>query len=85
MSHPPLPKPDYVLVSGPHFYKDVAKTTWYWNEASTHARADTVLAAARDCRTCRWHNSDDKYWCDMDCTDANRYEPLPPVRLWRKK
>ena len=84
MSHPPLPEATSETIYAPGA-PGVFERTGAYTADQMHAYADTVLAAARDCRTCRWHNSDDKYWCDMDCTDANRYEPLPPVRLWRKK
>ena len=50
-----------------------------------------------DCRTCFWseHSKKDGVVCVrtaavlrctdavLRCTDADKYEPLPPVRLWR--
>lgn len=48
--------------------------------------AAAVTAAARDCRTCR--NTITQYGvtrCNSTvvCTNADRYKPLPPVRLWK--
>ena len=48
--------------------------------------AAAVSAAARDCRTCR--NTITQYGvtrCNSTvvCTNADRYKPLPPVRLWK--
>lgn len=70
----PLPEPDWVL--------EVRQ--WLRDRNSAHAAAE--LAAARDCRTCKhldWvtHNA-----CALmhPCTDADRYEALPVVRLWRE-
>ena len=50
------------------------------------AHAAAVSAAARDCRTCR--NTITQYGvtrCNSTvvCTDADRYQPMPPVRLWK--
>ncbi len=42
--------------------------------------AAAELAAARDCHTCA-HYVGGKCW--VVCTDADRYEALPVVRLWR--
>lgn len=47
-----------------------------------------VLEDARpepDCRTCQ--HMRDETACAMSlwgCTNGDRYEPLPPVRIWRK-
>ena len=39
---------------------------------------------AVDCRTCGRHNACvNTYDEDQDCFKADRYQPLPPVKLWR--
>ena len=47
-----------------------------------------VLEDARpelDCRTCRnFYVPHETCIEDASCTNGDRYEPLPPVRLWRK-
>ena len=45
------------------------------------AHAAAEVAAARDCHTCA-HYVGGKCWADV-CTDADRYEALPVVKLWR--
>lgn len=41
-----------------------------------------IIRPESDCRTCKGYNMSHKEWCDV-CTNADRYQPLPPVRLWR--
>ena len=53
----------------------------YWAEEKMHAYAAAEVLAARDCHTCA-HYVGGKCWADA-CTDADRYEALPAVRLWR--
>lgn len=53
-----------------------------------HAHAAAAVTAARDCRTCVnfdfWPGScKNAVFEKLRCTNADRYEPLPPVRLWR--
>lgn len=39
----------------------------------------------RDCRTCSHHRLLGGPFCLANiCTNADRYDPLPPVRLWIK-
>ena len=74
----PLPKVDY-------------DAGWHrqYTADQMHAHAAAVTAAARDCRTCK--HAKISAWVDSTrctvsfdpCTNADRYEPLPPVRLWR--
>ena len=53
------------------------------------ARVAELLAESRDCRTCGHHylNAYENPACEeyVMCTNADRYDPLPPVRLWRTK
>lgn len=49
------------------------------DEGAAHAAAEVL--AARDCHTCA-HYVGGKCWADV-CTDADRYEAMPVVRLWR--
>lgn len=50
------------------------------------AREFTALAAARDCRTCTAFDTSRQrcIFVAPRCTNANLYEALPPVRLWKK-
>ena len=39
-----------------------------------------------DCRTCRnFYIPHETCIEDASCTNGDRYEPLPPVRLWRPR
>jgi hypothetical protein len=45
----------------------------------------TITRPEPDCRTCQ--HMRDETACAMSlwgCTNGDRYEPLPPVRIWRK-
>ena len=50
-------------------------------------RSAKVILPKPDCRTCAHHylNIYENNACEeyAMCTNADRYEPLPPVRLWR--
>ena len=35
-----------------------------------------------DCRTCSHYAANAQLACGI-CTNADRYDPLPPVRLWK--
>lgn len=62
-----------------------------WDDGLKHIQhAAAELAAARDCRTCvnyrRFSASCwtlDRHHHAEPCTNADRYEALPAVRLWR--
>ena len=53
-----------------------------WENSLAFARE--VLVASVDCRTCNAYGrkTETCYAGDI-CTNADRYQPLPPVRLWR--
>ena len=47
-----------------------------------------LLAESRDCRTCKhlFELPHGAVYCSIfGCTNADRYDPLPVVRLWRTK
>ena len=51
-------------------------------------RKTDVQPALPDCRTCRWFAMLGGPSCDirnagMTCTNADKHEATPPVRLWR--
>lgn len=47
-------------------------------------RSAKVVHPEPDCRTCRnLYVPHQTCIEDVPCTNADRYEPLPPVRLWR--
>ena len=90
----PLPEPygrvTVHAVTGQHFfyrdpeppYMDTAKECIVvYSSDAVHAHAAAEVAAARDCHTCA-HYVGGKCWADV-CTDADRYEALPVVKLWR--
>ena len=47
------------------------------------ARIAALLAESRDCRTCSHAGTTNVRPVCGICTNADRYDPLPPVRLWR--
>ena len=42
-----------------------------------------ITSPEPDCRTCSHYRVLHASCHYQPCTDADRYEPLPPVRLWR--
>ena len=49
-------------------------------------RITALLAESRDCRTCSHYRYSGRVDCCADiCTNADRYDPLPVVRLWKKE
>lgn len=52
------------------------------------AHAAAEVSAARDCRTCANLTSvktcRHRRFGEEQCIDADKYEALPPVRLWRE-
>lgn len=74
-------------------YMDTAKECIVvYSSDAVHAHAAAEVAAARDCRTCWHHRVEDRHiqtmghvlCVDQLCANADRYEALPPVRLWRE-
>ena len=48
-------------------------------------RSAKIVHPEPDCRTCKRYRLLGGPWCDIhgQCTNANRYQALPPVKLWR--
>lgn len=52
-------------------------------------RSAKIVAPLPDCRTCCAFMSNGSYHSCLrghasECVNASEYQPLPPVRLWRK-
>jgi hypothetical protein len=45
-------------------------------------QAYTYRGPMPDCRTCSHYAANAQLACGI-CTNADRYDPLPPVRLWK--
>lgn len=90
----PLPEPVAHVHSDGDFCQDRLYRTEQWpvyfftaDQLRAHAAAE--VSAARDCRTCANLTSvktcRHRRFGEEQCIDADKYEALPPVRLWRKK
>ena len=75
-------------MSDPHTIWAVAQLTPGEGIEDGVARIAALLAEPRDCRTCTHHylNIYENNACEeyAICTNADHYDPLPPVKLWRK-
>lgn len=85
-------RPQHFMLSTSHgvalMEKPAGSTLNLHSAAQMHAYSDAENAAARDCRTCKHLNAmavTGPCVSDVPCTNADRYEPLPPVRLWARK
>lgn len=92
----PLPEPwDYAYEwDGPYGCRKLSVASWngrgpdrsvpIFIADQMHAYADAEVAAARDCHTCKHYAVClSPHHQGKDCTNADKYEPLPPVQLWR--
>jgi hypothetical protein len=60
-----------------------------WLDFARAVLAAQPAPAEPDCRTCARYALLGGHWCDytgtkIKCINANMYEALPPVKLWRK-
>jgi len=80
----PLPEPVIIGMEEVNFNEFEPRYGFTADQLRAHAAAE--LAAAKDCHTCKhFAVCLSPHHQGKDCTDADRYEALPPVRLWRKK
>ena len=75
-------------MTDPHTLWAVAQLTPGEGIEDGVARIAALLAESPDCRTCaRFHAPKVGAVCDsiIVCANADRYQPVPPVRLYRKE
>ena len=67
-----------------HVCKQCGALAVGWHGCSVETTNRTVDATV-DCRTCSHCAPRSDLYCYADtCTNADRYDPLPVVQLWRK-
>ena len=67
---------------------DCPAPNWDKTLRAAARRSAKVIRPAPDCRTCaRCYSTKGRgvYGCDsvVACSNGDRYQPLPPVKLWR--